>query len=511
MVLDFMSEQDFAIRVSTAVLSKQRPVVFLLGSGATLADHSGFGVASVADIEKLVEKQLGADYKTSKSYQDAFKQLLQKRGQDAANRVIQEAVIRSRTDYKNLQQRISDFSSKEFEQLESENQKWHVPIGILAIASLCAHFPSKFGHAILTTNFDPLLEIALSRQRTPWYSSALHADGSLLYIRGVGTHVIHLHGHWWGSDTLHTSHQLTAERPQLSGSLRKLLKDMTLVVIGYGGWDDVLMSTLCSVLKSNDTDVDILWGFYSNDPQKLQRKYAHVIKSLQPAIDRGRAHLFQGICSDHTLPEIFRLATERKPAENLGSFLSRVEFTRTQSVEYPGLTKPWGDPNTSLGDYIKLLANLDLHQAVHAALFSVEYLLPQLERQDVHSAPQAKQFPWVREAIKKSLALLNGDNQHNFWLAGAVEDMFKEANNWDLNSKDQTTLRAAAQAVCACLAVASGNNEYEYNYNNSYSTKVWLARSIHCSARTLHDDDGALWSYLARRLTGGYNHLWRFD
>ncbi len=509
----FLDKKVFVDRVSAAVLSGQRPVVFLLGSGVAIPDLSGLGVPSANDIIALVRNHLGDDYEQTDSYQSIFKQLQEKRGQDAANQIIQNAVLRSRVDYSELNIDVSTLSSSHFRNLEAENMRWHVPEGILAVASLCAHFPHKFGSAILTTNFDPLLEVALTRQRTPWFSSALHSDGSLLYIRGEGTHIVHLHGYWWGSDTLHTSSQLTVERPQLSGSLNNLLRDCTLVVVGYGGWDDTFMSTLDLAVRSNSINIDILWGFYSEDIDEITSNYSHVTRALSLAYQRGRANFFRGISAERAFTEIFKVATNRIPAENIELFLSRVELTRTHLVKYSNLCTPWRDPETSIGNYLKLLAKFNVKQVALASLFAVEYLLPQLERQIVHGAPKTSKYDWVRKSITKSRALLENGQQNDSWLQCAVIDMFEivEEKNNDLNSMDRATLMAAAQATCACLAVISSQNIYKVGYGEEYPSEVWAAKSIHCSARAIHDDDGALWGYVTRRLTGGYNHLSRFE
>lgn len=504
-------EQDFSDSVATAVLpEQQRPLVFLLGSGVSLPGSDGCGVPGTHAIVEMIKELLGREAESCESYQDAFRLLIDKRRQDAANRLIQDAVLRARNDYNDLRNRlrIPSLRDEDFEKLESENDKWHISTGLLAVASLCAHFPRTFGKTIITTNFDPLIEIALSRQGTPWHSSALHADGSLLYIRSMSTHVVHLHGHWWGSDTLHVHSQLSAPRPQLSGSLRHLLGNSTLAVVGYGGWDDIFMKTINTIMEANDLNVDILWSFYSSD----YTKYEHIISALQPAVRRERAQFFSGVSAERALPDAFRIATKQKPAQDLNVFLSRVELVRNRSVRYPGLADPWGNPASSLGDYLALLANLDPRQAAKAALFATEYLLPQLERQAVHSQVEARQLPWVREAINKAMKILDNVEEDNAWLNGAVIDMKKERHKIgsSLNSQDRTTLSAAEYAVCASLAVSSGHDKYSPDGADPLSIAVWAAKSIHASARTIHDDDGALWGYVARRLTGGYDHLWRF-
>lgn len=496
-------------------MTSDRKVIFLLGAGVSLPDESGLGVPSTGAIVNAIEQRLGTSFTVTSSYQDAFDQIIAKRGQDAANAVIRESVIQARTDTALVTPRLKKMALADIAELELENNKWHIPIGILSVASLCAHFPKHFGRTILTTNFDPLIEVALSRQLTPWFSNALHADGSLLYLRGVGTHIVHLHGHWCDSDTLHTSTQLLAKRPQLTASIESLLSNSTVVVIGYGGWEDVFMTTLKNILEKNNANVDILWGFYESDANKISTNYSHVLEMLQPAISRGRGHLYLGISANSTLPNIFNTTVNITPAEDIPTFLPRVEMTRSGFVHYPGLGMPWGDPKASLGDYLKLLSRIDERKALEAALFAVEYLLAELERQPVHSAPIDSDYKWIREAIMKSRELINENENDKIWLSGAVLDINKHINEDNtLTSKDKTTLIASSNVICACLAYVNSGKfspNPNTNFEDSLSVSVWVAKSIHAAARTVHDDDSALWGYLTRRISGGYDHLSRFS
>ena len=52
--------------------------------------------------------------------------------------------------------------------------------------------------------------------------------------------IVHLHGYWRGSDTLHTPAQLTTRRRRLTASLQRLLTRHSVVVISCGGWDPSL-------------------------------------------------------------------------------------------------------------------------------------------------------------------------------------------------------------------------------------------------------------------------------
>jgi hypothetical protein len=56
----------------------------------------------------------------------------------------------------------------------------------------------------------------------------------------------------------------------LKASLSKMLGNSILVVLGYGGWKDIVMSTLQDVLLENDRQIDVLWAFYSDDEERSQ-------------------------------------------------------------------------------------------------------------------------------------------------------------------------------------------------------------------------------------------------
>lgn len=501
---EILTADDFAERLSSAVLPGQRPVVFLLGSGLCLPNAEGLGVPGTRAIIGLIAEELGGDWSPVESYQDAFSQLICKRGEDAANRVVRRAVLQARVDKSNHSH--SKLSDDDLETLEAGNDAWHVPPGILALASLSAHFSKCFGRAILTTNFDPLIEVGLSRQLADFMSSALHADGSLLYLSGSGTHVVHLHGYWRGSDTLHTQTQLSPDRSQLADSLRHLLGSATLAVVGYGGWDDIFMKTLASVVAGNSVKTDILWGFHEADGSAIEARYGHVLSSLAPAGRRGRALFYKGIATDTLFCDAFQRATDRRPAQDVETFLRRVELTRTGRVRYPGLATPWSSPDTSLGNYAKLLAAFEPAMPTKIALFAVEYLLPGLERQYVHAAPvKSEKYGYVRESVGRAFKLLASfDSSDETWLSGAVLNLTQDSERAETDA-DGKTLQSAANAVASALACVSSSGTY-----SEYSASALAARALHTAARVIHDDDGALWGYVSRRLGGGPDHLWRF-
>ena len=70
--------------------------------------------------------------------------------------------------------------------------------------------------------------------------------------------VVHFHGFWSEENTLHTPETLTRDRPLLAGNLQKLLQETVLVVIGYGGWNDVFTKTLLKVVSEQAQGINVL-------------------------------------------------------------------------------------------------------------------------------------------------------------------------------------------------------------------------------------------------------------
>jgi tetratricopeptide (TPR) repeat protein len=306
---DFYGESALLSRLTRAIELRHQQVIFLVGSplSAPVAPSS-IGVPNVDGIIAMIRGEFAgdtaelADYEREiaqscdRRYQDAFRFLQGNRGQPVANEVIRRAVLRSRTT-KNDKENLSDAGCR---LLESDLEGWTISPSTAALGRLVTNYPTVFGHALLTTNYDPLLEIAIRRAGGQLFRTTLHADGDLHQTEGDGCHVIHLHGFWYNSDTLNTTRQLTQERPRLKASLTNLLKDRLVVVCGYGGWDDVFTSTLLDLVRDDSAGPEVLWTFFQKNP---------VIPSaledqLTPGIARGRVLLYSGIDCNSVLPKL---------------------------------------------------------------------------------------------------------------------------------------------------------------------------------------------------------------
>lgn len=52
---------------------------------------------------------------------------------------------------------------------------------------------------------------------------------------------------------------------------------MTLIMIGYGGWDDVLMQALAGLVRDASARPNVLWCFYESEPTTIAARYPKVM------------------------------------------------------------------------------------------------------------------------------------------------------------------------------------------------------------------------------------------
>lgn len=179
---------------------------------------------------------------------------------------------------------------------------WFLPPGTRQLAGLVCGCTDRVWGPILTTNFDPLLRLAIAEAGGQTYPRVMNGDGWLAGNSEVdrnSTQVVYLHGYWRDSDTLHTPAQLSSPRPQLRHSLQNLLRGHKLLVVAYGGWDDIFVHSLLDLLNNNEAKIDVLWCFWDSDPARVQASHEALLRSMQPAVIRQRFRAFGGIdCHD---------------------------------------------------------------------------------------------------------------------------------------------------------------------------------------------------------------------
>lgn len=306
----YYTPSDLIARLRHAAVRRDRTVTFLVGSPISAPDHiGGHGVPGIAGMVELirdefhgtdVERELDENLRDSVNpYQTAFEFLHAKRGQDAVNRIVRTSVWRT-LDARNWPSSLPDTTPDEADPatcrtLELDCDAWILPPAVDSFGELLVTCSDTFGRAVLTTNFDPLIEVSVSKHGGRYYRTVLHGDGRLGQTAADGTHIVHLHGHWCDSDTLHTPPQLLHPRPQLTRSLAQVVRTSTLVVIGYGGWDDIVARALVDLLDDPVSSPEILWGFHADAEATITRDNDRLLVALDPGIGRGRVSLFRSV------------------------------------------------------------------------------------------------------------------------------------------------------------------------------------------------------------------------
>lgn len=309
----FQSE-DFLNRVLYAI-SEEVPITLIVGSPISFDYTNRTGVADVSKTIDRIRNSFKDDpsalEKLNKSliqpgsnpYQKAFEYLLAVRGAKYANGIIRSTVLEARRD--------SDFAESDPSKIGDE--EWLLSPALEAIGRLLAENPQKFSNRVLTTNFDPLIEAAIRRSGGTCYSTFYHRDGNPATTNADGVNVIHLHGFWHGSDTLHTPYQLKQTRPQLKNYLLDLFRKTLVVVVAYGGWDDVIGSCIEEVVRDDGSDHEILWAFKSKELSHLQLTETHLFERLKPGLERGRVQIYGGVDCHDIFPMMVTELSARNP------------------------------------------------------------------------------------------------------------------------------------------------------------------------------------------------------
>lgn len=160
-------------RLTTALQRRPQQVICIVGSPFSAPPSAGGpGVPSVDGVIQMIREEF-ADSDSElhtfeealanaqgRKYQAAFRYLQGTRGQSVANELVRRAVLKARQSELSIGQDLTDGACR---LLESDRDGWHLNPGLLSLGKLISIQPQIFGGAILTTNFDPLLEIAIRR------------------------------------------------------------------------------------------------------------------------------------------------------------------------------------------------------------------------------------------------------------------------------------------------------------------------------------------------------------
>jgi SIR2-like domain len=310
---------DLLARLHATVASGEpsRPIAILTGSGLTAGAIPGVTeivnivrhrVSSDDQIE--LDRRLAAIDESSLKYQEAFTFLSLRHPPELRDRIITLCTLRA---YHGQLPEKGALLPSRLTEYEADTDNWHLPHGVAALGRIWAGLPANLRGPILTTNFDPLCEIAIQKAGGHVVLRIMDSDGS--FLRDVRTvslpQVVHLHGYWRESATLSMTTQLTLERPALEGSIRALLGQYTLVVIGYGAWRDALARQLVHVIREQEQrELDILWCYYGGE-RELDEEYKtnEVLSALLQA--PGNVQFYTDVDANKVLPALERKISDR--------------------------------------------------------------------------------------------------------------------------------------------------------------------------------------------------------
>lgn len=249
-----------------------QPIAFVVGSGLTCGTIPGVsrivsamrtyvsGDPSDPDIVKRFDASVTGQT-ASERYQQAASFLFHNKEQRAVNEIIRACVFLAceNLDYREKKKIIRD--EKKLWALEQFG-RWKLDPGVRSFGQLLRKIPDDVRGSVLTTNFDPLIEVAVRDSGSTASSQWLDGDGKIHVPDHPGdVSIVHMHGYWRRGDTLNTAFQLTESREELDASIRERLRKHFVVVIGYGGWKDAFTQSLLQRITERESlEMEIAWA-----------------------------------------------------------------------------------------------------------------------------------------------------------------------------------------------------------------------------------------------------------
>ena len=172
------------------------------------------------------------------------------------------------------------------EDLENDDRSWRMPDSVRALGALLVARPELFGQRILTTNVDPLLEIAIRR-------AGGHAETRLASDDNADpdertTLVHHLHGFWRPlplSAAVHLNHVLDEDVARWIGQSVSALLDGDLVcVLGAGDRS----GTIRAAIEAMPEPAPVIWFSHGQSPPAATVLPGHPRLSHVFPIDNSR-------------------------------------------------------------------------------------------------------------------------------------------------------------------------------------------------------------------------------
>lgn len=179
----FYDQEALLQRLTTGITRRAQEVIFLVEAPLSAPVSRGsLGVPGVDGVIDLIRCEFESNNTEkealereltkagSKAYQAAFSFLQGRRGQHIANEIVGKAVLGARVPT-SLSIPI-DFANQSTAEtacqtLDLDTSGWHLNPGVENLGRLATDYADVFGNVILTTNFDPLIEVLFKKLGVP--------------------------------------------------------------------------------------------------------------------------------------------------------------------------------------------------------------------------------------------------------------------------------------------------------------------------------------------------------
>ncbi len=240
------------------------------------------------------------------------------------------------------------------ERLENDLCGWRVPVGVAALGRLLASRPQRFTSRIMTTNFDPLLEVAIRRAGHAATTIAFHPDDPdpLHEPPDASIRVHHLHGYWRPEPGSRQRRLLydpaaTAERRTvIAARVARLIRADVVCVIGHSGWDETVVNALRMVGLARPR-LRVLWA-----TRRVDDEAARQLREWAADRTGATVEVFTGVDGDLALPRL---------AERLGATAPTRASTVRPALRHPAWERELiSEPGAGApDDCLALLRQLD--------------------------------------------------------------------------------------------------------------------------------------------------------
>ncbi len=227
------------------------------------------------------------------------------------------------------------------ERVENDIHSWPLSSGLKAIGALLFHQPGRLGYRILTTSFDPLLEIAIRAAGGRAESVPLGVDGS---FQAMSNHdptigVYHLHGFWRptvGGD----AEALLLDPPQTGGdalwrAIANLIHGDTVCVLGTSDWAGTITRSLAMAARERP-GLRVLWSLHHDGDEE-----AHRLRRDLRTFFGDSAELFVGVDADDLVSRLAERMDVVVPLPDVRPrHRTRHHLWEQQLVSWPDATPP---------------------------------------------------------------------------------------------------------------------------------------------------------------------------